>query len=116
MAKRFPLPDQRSMFTEKAEHLRWFMLPSEAQDLLLGHSSSHIKQRVPFSPAVYYGSPRTSESSNVSSPNSSLARYNSLSALDHRYCLIYIYIYNFFNIDRYLIIQQTIIQTIINLN
>ncbi|KAE9540014.1 hypothetical protein AGLY_005266 [Aphis glycines] len=83
MAKRFPLPDQRSMFTEKAEHLRWFMLPSEAQDLLLGHSSSHIKQRVPFSPAVYYGSPRTSESSNVSSPNSSLARYNSLSALDH---------------------------------
>lgn len=83
MAKRFPLPDQRSMFTEKAEHLRWFMLPSEAQDLLLGHSSSHIKQRVPFSPAVYYGSPRTSESSNVSTPNSSLARYNSLSALDH---------------------------------
>lgn len=100
MAKRFPLPDQRSMFTEKAEHLRWFMLPSEAQDLLLGHSSSHIKQRVPFSPAVYYGSPRTSESSNVSTPNSSLARYNSLSALDHRYSLIYIY--NFFNIDRYL--------------
>jgi len=73
------------MFTEKAENLRWFMLPSEAQDLLLGQSSSHIKQRVPFSPTVYYGSPRTSESSGVSTPNSSLARYNSLSALDNRY-------------------------------
>lgn len=85
MAKKFQLPDQRSMFTEKAEKLRWFMLPSEAQDLLLGHSSSHIKQHVPFSPTIYPGSPRTSESSGVSSPNSSLARYNSLTALDNRY-------------------------------
>lgn len=89
MAKRFPLPDQRSMFTEKAERLRWFMLPSEAQDLLLGQSSSHIKQRVPFSPTIYHGSPRTSESSGISSPNSSLARYNSLSALDNRYGLLF---------------------------
>lgn len=86
MAKRFPLPDQRSMFTEKAEKLRWFMLPSEAQDLLLGQSSSHIKQRVPFSPSVYPGSPRTSESSGLSSPNLSLARFNSLSSLENRYC------------------------------
>lgn len=88
MAKRFPLPDQRSMFTEKAEKLRWFMLPSEAQDLLLGHASICIKQRVPFSPTVYHGSPQTSESSSVSTPNSSLARFNSLSALDNRYCLL----------------------------
>lgn len=86
MAKRFPLPDQRSMFSERAEKLRWFMLPSEAQDLLLGQSSSLIKQRVPFSPTTYHGSNRNSESSGVSSPNSSLARYNSLSALDNRYC------------------------------
>lgn len=95
MAKKFPLPDQRSMFTEKAEKLRWFMLPSEAQDLLLGQSSSHIKQHVPFSPAIYHGSPRTSDSSGVSSPNSSLARFNSLSALDHRYCF-YNLIHNYF--------------------
>lgn len=90
MAKKFPLPDQRSMFSEKAEKLRWFMLPSEAQDLLLGQSSNHIKQHVPFSPAIYHGSPRTSDSSGVSSPNSSLARYNSLSTLDHRYFTYYI--------------------------
>lgn len=89
MAKRFPLPDQRSMFTEKSERLRWFMLPSEAQDLLLGQSSSHIKQHVPFSPTIYHGSPQTSESSGISSPNLSLARYNSLSALDNRYCLLF---------------------------
>ncbi|XP_050434558.1 uncharacterized protein LOC126841860 [Adelges cooleyi] len=83
MAKRFPLPDQRSMFTEDAEKLRWFMLPSEAQDLLLGQSSRHVRQSVPFTPAIYCGSPRTSESSPASTPNASLARYNSLSALDN---------------------------------
>ncbi|XP_050546632.1 uncharacterized protein LOC126908518 isoform X2 [Daktulosphaira vitifoliae] len=80
MAQRFPLPDQRSMFTEETEKLRWFMLPSEAQDLLLGHSSRHVKQSVPFTPTMFCGSPRTSESSPSSSPNSSLARYNSLSS------------------------------------
>ena len=39
MAQRCPLADQGALFDDKSERLRWFMLPSEAQDLLLGHSS-----------------------------------------------------------------------------
>lgn len=33
----------------RAESFRWFMLPREAQDLLLGNSQN-VKQAVPFSP------------------------------------------------------------------
>ncbi|XP_046395677.1 uncharacterized protein LOC124162951 [Ischnura elegans] len=55
MAQRFPLADQSVMFDEKTERLRWFMLPSEAQDLLLANSQK-VKTEVPFDPAGYVGS------------------------------------------------------------
>ncbi|XP_071445541.1 uncharacterized protein [Hetaerina americana] len=55
MAQRYPLADQSVMFDEKTEKLRWFMLPSEAQDLLLGNSQK-VKTEVPFDPACYVGS------------------------------------------------------------
>lgn len=54
MAHRYPLADQRVMFDENADKLRWFMLPSEAQDLLLGNSQK-VKTVVPFSPGEYNG-------------------------------------------------------------
>ncbi|KAJ8867821.1 hypothetical protein PR048_031626 [Dryococelus australis] len=55
MAQRFPLADQCVLFDSKTEHLRWFMLPSEAQDLLLGNSQN-VKHKVPFDPVKYCGS------------------------------------------------------------
>lgn len=53
MAQRYPLQIDRSynFASEKMETLRWFMLPSEAQDLLLGNSQN-VKQDVPFSPML----------------------------------------------------------------
>lgn len=54
MAQRYPLADQKVMFDEQTEPLRWFMLPSEAQDLLLGNSHN-VKQNVPFDPVRYSG-------------------------------------------------------------
>lgn len=42
------------MFDEQTEPLRWFMLPSEAQDLLLGNSQN-VKQTVPFDPIRFTG-------------------------------------------------------------
>lgn len=55
MAQRYPLADQCVMFDESTNRLRWFMLPSEAQDLLLGNSQN-VKHDVPFDPAEYSGS------------------------------------------------------------
>ncbi|KAF6216838.1 hypothetical protein GE061_001188 [Apolygus lucorum] len=55
MAKRHPSSDQSAMFDKQLNRLRWFMLPSEAQDLLLGQSRN-VKQDVPFSPTTYLGS------------------------------------------------------------
>lgn len=55
MAQRYPLADQCVLFDENTEKLRWFMLPSEAQDLLLGHSQN-VKHSLPFDPAAYEGS------------------------------------------------------------
>lgn len=53
MAQRYPLQiDHSVIFDEKAESLRWFILPNEAQDLLLGNSQN-VKQHVPFDPAMY---------------------------------------------------------------
>ncbi|XP_034934386.1 uncharacterized protein [Chelonus insularis] len=49
MAHRFPLQIDRSVFSERGEALRWFILPSEAQDLLLGNSQN-VKQDLPFDP------------------------------------------------------------------
>lgn len=53
MAQRYPMQINRSVsFDEKSETLRWFMLPHEAQDLLLGHSQN-VKHHVPFDPSTY---------------------------------------------------------------
>lgn len=53
MAQRYPLQIDRSFnfMCERMEALRWFMLPSEAQDLLLGNSQN-VKQDVPFNPLL----------------------------------------------------------------
>ncbi|XP_076620116.1 uncharacterized protein LOC143341240 [Colletes latitarsis] len=53
MAQRYPLQIDRShnFVSERMESLRWFMLPSEAQDLLLGNSQN-VKQDVPFNPTL----------------------------------------------------------------
>ncbi|PNF15326.1 hypothetical protein B7P43_G00938 [Cryptotermes secundus] len=58
MAQRYPLADQCVMFDENTNRLRWFMLPSEAQDLLLGNSQN-VKHDVPFDPVEYSGSRRS---------------------------------------------------------
>ncbi|XP_015123427.1 uncharacterized protein LOC107045619 [Diachasma alloeum] len=50
MAHRYPLQIDRSVtFSENLECLRWFILPAEAQDLLLGNSQN-VKQDLPFDP------------------------------------------------------------------
>lgn len=53
MAQRYPLQIDKSFnfMCERMEALRWFMLPSEAQDLLLGNSQN-VKQDVPFNPLL----------------------------------------------------------------
>ena len=103
MAQRYPLPDQRLMFHESTAALRWFMLPSEAQDLLLGNVQN-VKQEVPFDPAPYTGARgRTSSCDSMSSGETTpavqqtspvsnscaqpkfpnlLARHNSLSSIE----------------------------------
>ncbi|XP_014206620.1 uncharacterized protein LOC106638097 [Copidosoma floridanum] len=53
MAQKFPMQIDRSVsFGERSEALRWFMLPREAQDLLLGNSQN-VKHHVPFDPIRY---------------------------------------------------------------
>ncbi|CAK9819256.1 tRNA-cytidine(32) 2-sulfurtransferase [Anthophora plagiata] len=71
MAQRYPLQIDRSynFVSERLEFLRWFMLPSEAQDLLLGNSQN-VKQDVPFNPMLSwskhgYHTPTTTQDSLV---------------------------------------------------
>ncbi|KAL1110423.1 hypothetical protein AAG570_007954 [Ranatra chinensis] len=73
MAQRYPLADQCVMFEGELNDLRWFMLPSEAQDLLLGHSHN-VKQDVPFQPPSYSNGMR------LITPQ--VLRHNSLTLLD----------------------------------
>lgn len=73
-------------FNPKIDYLRWFMLPKEAHDLLLG-KSANVKHIVPFDPSGYTGARKSlnsvSRSSNTSSPIlGSCARHFSLSAID----------------------------------
>lgn len=86
-AHRNPLPDQGIVFDDRSNRLRWFVLPSEAQDLLLGNSQN-VKQDVPFDPVT---SSRRSfiendiEMISISAPlssNNSSPRHFSLSAID----------------------------------
>ncbi|XP_054261315.1 uncharacterized protein LOC128985628 isoform X2 [Macrosteles quadrilineatus] len=78
MAQRYPLGDQCVMFNEETNHLRWFMLPSEAQDLLLGNCIN-VKTCVPFTPSDYAGS-RGGENSPI--PLTTFSRHKSLSSLE----------------------------------
>lgn len=96
MVHRYPLSDQRLLFNDKSDKLRWFMLPSEAQDLLLG-TCQKVKNIVPFSPSKYggtrnnsLGSESPSESVTVFSKSfpplldvsSSQGRHNSLTSFE----------------------------------
>nr|XP_034171195.1 uncharacterized protein LOC117600215 isoform X1 [Osmia lignaria] len=84
MAQRYPLQIDRgySYVPERLEFLRWFMLPSEAQDLLLGNSQN-VKQDVPFNPMLSwnkhgYHTPTSTHDSLVNS----LALANSIRRLN----------------------------------
>ncbi|XP_011055884.1 PREDICTED: uncharacterized protein LOC105146932 [Acromyrmex echinatior] len=61
MAQRYPLQIDKSFnfMCERMEALRWFILPSEAQDLLLGNSQN-VKQDVPFNPLLAWNKYNTS--------------------------------------------------------
>ncbi|GBP77900.1 tRNA-cytidine(32) 2-sulfurtransferase [Eumeta japonica] len=72
-------------FNPRIDYLRWFMLPKEAHDLLLG-KSANVKHIVPFDPSGYTGARKSlisSRSNITSSPIfGSSPRHFSLSALD----------------------------------
>ncbi|XP_035443365.2 uncharacterized protein LOC118271388 isoform X1 [Spodoptera frugiperda] len=72
-------------FNPRIDYLRWFMLPKEAHDLLLGRSGN-VKHIVPFDPSGYTGARKSlnlTRSSITSSPIlGSSPRHFSLSAID----------------------------------
>ncbi|KAM3966077.1 uncharacterized protein ACR2FA_012947 [Aphomia sociella] len=72
-------------FNPRIDYLRWFMLPKEAHELLLGRSVN-VKHIVPFDPSGYTGARKSlyiSRSSITSSPVlGSSPRHFSLSAID----------------------------------
>lgn len=83
MAQRYPLADQCVMFDERTNRLRWFMLPSEAQDLLLGNYQN-VKHDVPFDPAEYCGSRGSvTESHPLPLNTNGIANHNSIPCTDH---------------------------------
>ncbi|XP_037913816.1 uncharacterized protein LOC119653267 isoform X2 [Hermetia illucens] len=71
MAQKSTLPLGLKLVNETAESLRWFMLPGEAHQLLLGHSQN-VRTHLPFDPN------KTKELSSLFH----MFRHNSLSALD----------------------------------
>ncbi|KAK6626395.1 hypothetical protein RUM43_006706 [Polyplax serrata] len=54
IAQRYPLTAQRFSFDQHVEPLRWFMLPSEAHNLLIGNSQV-VRHQIPFNPTRYKG-------------------------------------------------------------
>lgn len=72
-------------FNPRIDYLRWFMLPKEAHDLLLGRSAN-VKHIVPFDPSGYTGARKSlhlARSGITSSPIlGASARHFSLSAID----------------------------------
>lgn len=77
-------------FNPRIDYLRWYMLPKEAHDLLLG-KSANVKNLVPFDPSGYTGARKSlniSRSALTSSPIlGASARHFSLSAIDD--CQVY---------------------------
>jgi len=71
------------MFDERTNRLRWFMLPSEAQDLLLGNSQN-VKHDVPFDPVEYCGSRGSvTEGHPLPLNTNGIAHHNSVPCPDH---------------------------------
>ncbi|XP_061717067.1 uncharacterized protein LOC133524927 isoform X1 [Cydia pomonella] len=71
-------------FNPRIDYLRWFMLPKEAHDLLLGRSAN-VKHIVPFDPSGYTGARKSlhTRANITSSPIlGSSPRHFSLSAID----------------------------------
>ncbi|XP_022913298.2 uncharacterized protein [Onthophagus taurus] len=84
-AMRNPYEDQGIRFDARAEKLRWFMLPHEAQDILTSNSQN-IKHTVPFDPrnsgALKKGD--KDDKGTVKSTNSSPRHYSLPAIDDHR--------------------------------
>lgn len=77
MAHRYPLQIDRSVtFSERGETLRWFILPGEAQDLLLGNSQN-VKHILPFDPAVKKNQWRNELTTSTSQGTVTIRRLNS---------------------------------------
>ncbi|CAG4960891.1 unnamed protein product [Colias eurytheme] len=86
LAMKCPAIETEVNFNPKIDYLRWFMLPKEAHELLLGRSAN-VKHIVPFDPSGYTGARKSlnniSRCSNTSSPIlGSSPRHFSLSAID----------------------------------
>ncbi|CAK1542707.1 unnamed protein product [Leptosia nina] len=86
LAMKCPPIEPEVSFNPKIDYLRWFMLPKEAHELLLGRSGN-VKHIVPFDPSGYTGARKSlnsiSRCSNTSSPIlGSSPRHFSLSAID----------------------------------
>lgn len=78
--------EQEYVFNPRIDYLRWFMLPKEAHDLLLGRSAN-VKHIVPFDPSGYTGARKSLQNFVRSSINASpilgsSPRHFSLSAID----------------------------------
>lgn len=82
---KFPIAEPEVVFNPRIDYLRWFMLPKEAHDLLLGRSGN-VKHIVPFDPSGFTGarkSLRFCRSGATCSPIlGSSARHFSLSSID----------------------------------
>lgn len=80
-----PIAEPSVGFNPRIDYLRWFMLPKEAHDLLLGRSGN-VKHIVPFDPSGYTGARKSlhlGRSCISSSPIlGSSARHFSLSDID----------------------------------
>lgn len=51
---KYPLPDQELLFSDGTQHLRWFLLPSEAQNCIVGNSPPHLlPESLPFVPKSF---------------------------------------------------------------
>lgn len=77
-------------FNPRIDYLRWFMLPKEAHDLLLGRSAN-VKHIVPFDPSGYTGARKSLQAARCGITSSPVLgcspRHYSLTALDD--CQIY---------------------------
>ena len=51
---KYPLPDQELLFSDGTQHLRWFLLPSEAQNCIDGNPPPHLlPESLPFVPKSF---------------------------------------------------------------